>query len=96
MAISEKTCVFEVRFFVPEVPALMHILVNAKTEGIVLIENHLRSFPGTHFPKEWAADDEREVPNDDPKEPPKFFDLDRAGTKFLSPQSVQHVLLGVV
>merc|ERR1719273_366297 len=44
------------------------------------MENHLRSFPGVYFDNDIAADDEEKAENVGPKEPPKFLDLDRAGT----------------
>ena len=83
MAINEKMCVFEVRFFVPDVPALMHILVNAKTKNIELIENQLRSFPGTPLAKDNTVEDEEKSRDDDLEDDPESLDMERAGTKFI-------------
>ena len=48
MAIYEGNCVFEVKFLVADAPREMYVVINAETEGIQLLEDHLKHFPGSH------------------------------------------------
>ena len=85
MAIYKGVCVYELDLFEPDVPSKMYILVNAKTEKIVLMEDRLQTFPGIH---NIAATRERAPQTGPMEETPKVYGSDRAGMQSVIPKSM--------
>ena len=56
MAIYEGNCVYEVKFFVPEVPSKMYTIIDAETGEIRLIRDELTTLPKFEYERNFQED----------------------------------------